>query len=148
MIFRMVTPLGGRRSAMVPELLRPITRTRFALPLALLTGIPLLAFLVTPGLWATLSLLLVVGVSTAYMLPVQRAFAAAVPPGARGHAFGLAATGLMTSQGLGAFCVGVLASVLAPASAIAMAGGIGSVSVLLLRRSLSSRLLAPDEDRI
>ncbi|QGK71307.1 MFS transporter [Allosaccharopolyspora coralli] len=122
----------------VARMLRPVTRARLALPLALLAGVPLLAFATHPGLAAGMALLIFEGACVAYSLPLQAAFAELVPAHLRGRGFGLFSSGLMTAQGLGTVAVGVLASAIGPASAIAVAGGLTATTVIVLRRSFTA----------
>jgi hypothetical protein len=62
------------------------------------------------------------GAGFAYALGLQRPFLRAVPDAARGQAFTLLSTGLMTLQGLGPVVAGAAAELAAPAVVIAAAG--------------------------
>ena len=121
---------------------RPHTRARLALPLALLAAMPLLGFAALPGVGLAVALLGLAGSGIAYALPLQAAFVEALPVDVRGRGFGLLSSGLMTAQGLGTVAIGALASALSAALAIVAAGVIMTVSVMMLRRSLSPSRLA------
>ncbi|MEV0378635.1 MFS transporter [Nonomuraea sp. NPDC050643] len=114
----------------------PVTRERLSLPLAVLLGVPWLAFAAMPGVvWAAV----LAGVATAglaYQLGLQRRFVDAVPEEVRGQAFGLQSAGLMTGQAAGAAGIGALGEAVAPGYAIAVAGGAGILVALALARVL------------
>ncbi|GLW05670.1 membrane protein [Microtetraspora sp. NBRC 13810] len=110
----------------VGRLVTPAGRERLALPLAVWSGVPLLAFVLRPGLAATVVLAALATLGTAYLLGVQRPFLDAVPEPVRGQAYGLAAAGQMTAQGLGAALAGGLAE-LVPAHLAVAAAGLGAV---------------------
>lgn len=118
----------------------PDLRARLVLPLALLVGLPLAAFSLhlTPVL-AGVALFLA-GVGCAYPLGLQRAFLDSVPARLRGQGFGLAATGSMGGQGLLPSAFGVVASVVGPAGAIALAGAAAVVAVAGVYPRLRRRL--------
>ncbi|MFF4416244.1 MFS transporter [Streptosporangium sp. NPDC001559] len=115
----------------------PYTRERLAAPLAVLSGVPLLVFALTPGLALSgLALLLATAASGACQLGLQRRFVEAVPERVRGQSFGLAGAGLMTGQAVGAALVGGVSEVVAPSLAVAGAGVAVIVSALVLWRHL------------
>ncbi|MCG5214542.1 MFS transporter [Streptosporangium sp. KLBMP 9127] len=116
---------------------RPRMRERLSLPVAVLLGLPLLAFVVRPGLALTAVLAALAAGCLAYTLGLQRRFVDAVPERNRGQAFGLASAGLMTGQALGAGLVGLLAEFVPPHQAIAVAGLGAMLAALALRRHLS-----------
>ncbi|MFB4277152.1 MULTISPECIES: MFS transporter [unclassified Nonomuraea] len=110
----------------------PELRERLSLPLAVLLGVPWLAFAFTPGVvWAAV-LAAVAAAGLSYQLGLQRRFVDVVPEEVRGQAFGLQSAGLMTGQAAGAALVGVLGEVIAPSYAIAAAGGAGILVALAL----------------
>ncbi|MEU8400988.1 MFS transporter [Nonomuraea sp. NPDC048892] len=114
----------------------PGLRERLSLPLAVLLGVPWLAFALSPGVaWA--AVLAAIGAAgLSYQLGLQRRFVDAVPEEVRGQAFGLQSAGLMTGQAAGAAVVGVLGEVVAPGQAIALSGAAGVVVALALARVL------------
>ncbi|MFF4992626.1 MFS transporter [Streptosporangium saharense] len=122
--------LAGRFAA-------PYTRERLAAPLAVLSGVPLLAFAFAPGLAVSgLILLLATAASGACQLGLQRRFVEAAPERVRGQSFGLVGAGLMTGQAVGAALVGGVSEVVAPHLAITGAGVAVIVSGFLLWRHL------------
>lgn len=116
---------------------RPVTRERWALPLALSMGMPLLAFAFGPGLVVAVPLLALSGMCCGYVLGIQRAFVDSVPVERRGQAFGLVTTGLMGGQGLTPPLAGAVAVVVGVGGAMAACGVLVVVSAVALRRPLS-----------
>ncbi|MFF0247573.1 MFS transporter [Streptosporangium sandarakinum] len=122
----------------VGRLASPSGRERLALPLAVLAGVPLLGFVLRPGLAeAALLILLATVAGGSYALGLQRRFVAAVPEAVAGQAFGLAGAGVMTGQALAAALAGAVAEATAPHLAIALAGLAVIGCSLALRRHLS-----------
>jgi predicted MFS family arabinose efflux permease len=117
--------------------LGPRARERMVVPLLVLLGLPLLG----PALPVPLAVLVVLqfaaGAGYAYELGIQRRFVDAVPDGARGHAFGLASTGMMTFQGLGPVLSGAVAEFLPVGWTIALCGAAIVLTALLLRGGLA-----------
>jgi predicted MFS family arabinose efflux permease len=113
-------------------------RERLVRPLMLLMGVPLLALTAHPSMLLTAALLGSASAGFAYQLGRQQAFLDAVPPSARGLAFGLLSTGLMTGQGLGPVAGGALAGWLGAGPTMALAGVGIIVTALLLRTDASS----------
>ncbi|WP_240809430.1 MFS transporter [Microbispora catharanthi] len=125
----------------------PAARERLTLPLALLLGVPLLGFAARPGVAGAAALAALAAAGLAYNLGLQRRFLDAVPEAARGQAFGLQMSGLMTAQALGAAASGALAELVPAHLAIALSG-CGVIAVVLalrgdLRGALSSRVSPP-----
>ncbi|MEU9835131.1 MFS transporter [Streptosporangium sp. NPDC048047] len=122
----------------VGRLTSPSGRERLALPLAALAGVPLLGFVLRPGLAvAALLVLLATMAGGSYALGLQRGFVAAVPEAVAGQAFGLAGAGVMTGQALAAALAGAVAEATAPHLAIALAGVAVIGCSLALHRHLS-----------
>ncbi|MEV1241773.1 MFS transporter [Nonomuraea sp. NPDC049750] len=114
----------------------PAIRERLSLPLAVLIGLPWLAFLMAPGVaWAAV-LAAVSAAGVSYQLGLQRRFVDAVPEEARGQAFGLLSAGLMTGQAIGAAVIGVLGEAIGPGPAIFAAGIAGVLAALALSGTL------------
>jgi len=133
------TPFGMLvGDVIVGRFCRSATRERLAFPLALLLGVPLLAFALRLPLPAAAGLLFVTGLGFGYGLGIQQAFLDSVPEPLRGRAFGLNSTGLMSSQGLLPPVVGAVAALTGVAAAMGMAGGAAVLTVLALRRPLRS----------
>jgi predicted MFS family arabinose efflux permease len=114
----------------------PAVRERLSLPLAVLIGLPWLAFLAAPGVaWAAV-LAAVSAAGVSYQLGLQRRFVDAVPEEVRGQAFGLLSAGLMTGQAIGAAVIGVLSEAIGPGPAIFAAGIAGVLVALALSGAL------------
>ncbi|QNS04068.1 MFS transporter [Streptomyces xanthii] len=120
-----VGTIGGELLA--GSVLSPAARARIALPLACLTLLPLAGYAVTPGLAATLPLLLLSGLGFAYTLGVDRWFVDELPEELRGRAMTVHNAGLMTVQGIGAALAGVAAEAFGVAVAVTAAGVLGTV---------------------
>ncbi|MDP9417806.1 MAG: MFS transporter [Actinomycetota bacterium] len=110
----------------------PPTRMSSMGPLAVVSCAPLIACAVSPQ-WSVVAVLLFVsGLGSAYNLPANAAFMAAVPPQQRGQAFGLVGAGMAGGQGLALLLAGAAAHHMSPGSVIAAAGVLGTVAALLL----------------
>lgn len=107
---------------LVGRFVPPDTRERLSPWLALLLGVPMLAFLARPGLLVAAPLFAVAAAGFAYQLGLARRFLDAVPEARRGQAFGLVSTGMMTAQGLAAAGSGALSEMTGPAVTMALAG--------------------------
>jgi hypothetical protein len=108
------------------------TRARLVGVLAAAAGVPLLLCLFRPGVALTLVLWAVSGaLATAYLLQTQASFVRATPDGRRGRAIGVAASGIVAAQGVAILLGGLLADLWDPATAIAVAGVMGTVLSLI-----------------
>jgi MFS family permease len=132
-------PAGTATGALlIGRLVAPARRLRWMWPLAMLCGVPLLAFVVTPPLPVAMALLVVAGFGAAYNLPANAAFMQAVPPARRAQAFGLVSTGLVAGQGLSVAAAGAIAEFVPPALVIAAAGALGILVTFALRGAVTS----------
>jgi predicted MFS family arabinose efflux permease len=106
-------------------------RARLVGVLAVLAGVPLVLFLLRPGVPVAVALLAASGAaSSAYLLQTQAGFVRATPDGNRGRAIGIAASGIVAGQGVAVLGGGVLADLWSPAAAIATGGLVGGVLAL------------------
>ncbi|MGK5672349.1 MFS transporter [Micromonospora sp. URMC 106] len=119
--------------AVMSRLVRPAVRERTVPLLIALLGAPLPVLVARPPLPVALVLLAISGSGLAYLVGLQRPFLDAVPPDARGQAFTLLSTGMMTLQGIGPLVMGLGAEALGPAPAIALAGAAIVLIGLMLR---------------
>jgi MFS family permease len=104
------------------------TRPRLVGVLAVGAGLPLVLCLFGPGIPASLALWALSGMlSTAYLLQTQASFVRATPDAGRGRAIGVAASGIIAAQGAAVLVGGLLADAWSPATAVAVAGGVGAV---------------------
>ncbi|MEP6697022.1 MAG: MFS transporter [Pseudonocardiales bacterium] len=127
-------------AAMVSRLFAPARRLELMGALAVLSCLPLLGFIAKPGLlWAT-ALLVLSGVGSAYNLPANAAFVAALPAARRGQAFGLVQSGMYVFQGAALFAGGALAEWFSPPAVIAAVGLLG----VALAAVLATTVLRPD----
>lgn len=111
------------------------TRARLMIPMAVLTGMPLMACALQPGLPLTWTLWALSGVFSAYNLSANAAFALAVPDDRRGQAFGLVISGMMIGQALGLLLAGLLGEFLSPLSAVAICGVLTLLAAAWLGRA-------------
>lgn len=107
-------------------------RARMLGPLAILSGLPLVACALTPALAVTMLLWALSGTATAYQVQVMTEYVPAVVAARRAQALGLASAGLLAAQGIGLLLGGGIAQWLGPAAAIAIAGGSASALAALL----------------
>lgn len=122
----------------VGRFIAPGTRERLVVPLVVVLGLPLVAFAADPPLVLVGSLLVLAGTGFAYALGLQRRFLDALPPAARGQAFGLLSAGLMTMQGAGPVAFGLVAQLTSTGVAIGLAGA-ATTAVALICRDRRSR---------
>lgn len=100
--------------------------------LAAASGLPLVACLPGPPLWAAALLWALSGAFSSYLAVVIADFVGLVPSTVRGQAIGLASSSLLAVQGVGLILGGGLAVVLGNAAAVAAAGAAGSVLAVVL----------------
>lgn len=108
-------------------------RVRLMRPLALASGLPLLACAFRPGLVVSLVLWSLCGVGTSYNVAANAAFVQAVPNERRGQAIALATTGIVLGQGLGVMIAGFAAGLVPPATVIAVAGAVAIGLLVTIR---------------
>jgi MFS family permease len=126
--------LGGE--FVVGRFLAPAMRERLTPWLALLLGMPLIGFVLRPGVVLAAAVLAVAAAGFSYQLGLARRFLDAVPERHRGQAFGLAGIGTMTLQGLAMAGAGGLAEALPATAIIALAGAASLAATLSLWRVL------------
>ncbi|HEX4812371.1 MAG TPA: MFS transporter [Nonomuraea sp.] len=120
-------------------------RKRLLAPMALLTGVPLLAFAFLPGVPIALVLLGLTGFLSSYMVLANTGFIRTAPQEQRGQLIGVGSAGLIGGQGLGVLMGGVLGDLLGPHLAIAVcaaAGILTAVVIITLGRRPSRHLRA------
>lgn len=101
-------------------------RVRLLGLLAVATALPLVAYLLHPGLLGAVTLLALSGLFSAYQVTAGATFVRLVPDARRGQALGFARSGLVAAQGVGVAGGGLLATATgSAATAIAIAAGVG-----------------------
>lgn len=108
----------------------PASRRRMLIPLAALTGLPLMATAFAPGVAVTVVLWAVAGFLGTYMVIAQVSFTQLVPDHMRARAIAFASAGLQTAQGVGVLLGGVIAEAVPPSQAIAICAAGGTVAAL------------------
>lgn len=128
----------------VGSALSPRNRSRIVLPVAAAGLLPLLVYVVRPGLPLALAALALAGAGAAYVIGLDQWFVDAVPQELRGRAMTLLTAGLMTVQGLGMALAGLAAEFFPVHQVVAGSGIIGTVCTLLLvaevRRTAPGRM--------
>lgn len=130
-------PLGGAFGAIAAaRLVPPRARSRVAMWMAVLAGIPLIATVAAANVPAACVLWGLSGVFAAYQVEVTTQIVRHIPDRRRAGTLGLVAAGLIGAQGCGLIVFGLVAQATSPGTAVAVAGGIGSVLALVLTLSL------------
>ena len=111
----------------------PVARRPALLPgLTVLSCVPLLLTPLVNSSPVVVALWVLTGAASAVGLVANAAFMVAVPPEARGRAFGLANSSLMAVQGAFLLAAGALAEWVGPLAAVGVAGVVVIVPALLL----------------
>jgi MFS family permease len=104
--------------------------------LGIAAGLPLVVFVVRPGLVLSVVLLAVSGLlATGYNIQGTVSFMRRVPDEQRAQCAGVNSAGLITVQGVGAAAAGALADVLSPGHTIAVAGAAGAAVAVPIARA-------------
>lgn len=126
-------PLGSAAgSAMLTRLVGPARRLRWIGPMAVASGLILVACVAGAGLTVTLIILAVAGAAGGYQVAANAAFIAATPDSRRGQAYGLANAGLMISQGVVYVIAGAAVALATPAVVVAGGGAVGAAAACCL----------------
>jgi hypothetical protein len=130
-------PLGGAFGAIVvARWVPPRFRSRLALWMAVLAGIPLIATLAADSVLVVGVLWGLSGLFAAYQVEVTTQIVRNIPDRRRAGILGLVAAGLIGAQGSGLIVFGLVAQATSPAAAVAVAGGVGSLLALVLTLAL------------
>lgn len=113
----------------------PARRGRLTWPLALALPSLSIAFISDPPLPVKVGLLVLTGAATAYGLGLDQNLRDTTPSDLLARMYSLFGTGLMVAQGVGFASAGALGDIVAPSSAIAIAGLGGVVAVAGLARA-------------
>jgi MFS family permease len=136
--------VGAVIGAVVVTRIRPELRKRLTVPLAVATGVPLLATVAGPAVPATVVLWAASGLLASYLILAQVTFTQQVPDAVRARAIGFASAGLQTAQGLGVLVAGGLAELMPPSVAIAVCAAAGSVGAVVINRACRLRVARPE----
>jgi MFS family permease len=120
--------LGGLLVARIP----PAFRHRVMVPLAILTGLPLMATALVQTVPITVLLWAASGAFSSYLVLAQVALTRAVPDDLRARAMGVVSAGLQTAQGLGVLLAGAIAEVVPPSAGIAICAATGSLCSMVI----------------
>jgi predicted MFS family arabinose efflux permease len=108
----------------------PSTRLRLMRPLAISACAVLILFYWEPGLFLSLLILFLSGLSACYQLAANAAFVSAAPREQRSQAFGAAQGTMSLGQGVVMILAGAAAEHHSPARVIAVCGAVGAVVAL------------------
>jgi MFS family permease len=115
-------------------------RERAIIPAAALAGLPLVASLFAPSVAVLVVLWGLTGaLCTISLIPAQAVFVRTTPGAVRGRATGLAASGLIATQGLAILVCGGLAQIWSAGVAVAVCGAGGLAGALALRVTRGGR---------
>jgi MFS family permease len=124
---------------------RPRRRLALMGPLAVLTCATLVAAALRPDLAVSLVIFSLSAAFAIYQVAANTAFVVRVPKDRRAQAFGIANMGVIVGQGAAFVAAGAAAEMFSPAAVIAVGGGLGAVSGLVL--TLRWRHLSPPGGR-
>jgi MFS family permease len=127
-------PVGSVLGLLLVGRARVQADRRWMAGLALVSVAVLVPMLASPGLAVALLLLALSGFAASYDVLARIAFVVATPDEVRGRAFGVAASGLGTAQGVGVALAGVLGLLVTPPVAVGCAGLAGVVALLAVLR--------------
>jgi predicted MFS family arabinose efflux permease len=133
-----VTPLFTR-------FVRPRRRLALMGPLAVLTCVALVGTALRPDLAVSLVIFSLSAAFAIYQIAANTAFVVRVPKERRAQAFGIANMGVIVGQGAAFVAAGAAAQIFSPAAVIAVGGGLGAISGLVL--TLRWRHLSPPGGR-
>ena len=133
-----VTPLFTR-------FVRPRRRLALMGPLAVLTCVTLVVTALRPALAVSLAIFSLSAAFGIYQVAANTAFVVRVPSQRRAQAFGIANMGVIVGQGAAFVAAGAAAEMFSPAAVIAVGGGLGAISGLVL--TLRWRHLSPPGGR-
>ncbi len=126
-------PLGSVVGAYVlVRRVPPGRRLKNATWMAVLAGVPLMLGFSGPPLGVSALLWAVSGFFSAYQVEAMTAIVQGVDEAWRPRVLGVVAANLTAVQGVGLILFGVVANILSPAAAIAVAGGVGTLGALAL----------------
>lgn len=128
-------------AAMLGRAVRPVTRARALLPLAMLATVPLLLTPLGSAPWAIALLWFLAGMGGAYQMPANVLFMTLVPDTHRGRAFGVAQSGLLALQGVALLLAGAAADVVGPDDAVTGATALALLGVAALSARWPARAL-------
>jgi MFS family permease len=111
-------------------------RERLSAPLRLLLAAPYLVFALHPGLPVAVAAVVLASVGYSASLLLQQRLMALTPDGLSGHALGLASSGTLTMQGIGAALAGAVAGLTSPGAAMAVMAMMSVTVTLILAPGL------------
>jgi len=114
------------------SLLAADRRTRLVVPLAAAGFVPVLLFAFAPSLPVAITLLVLSGLGTSYLIGLDQLALATVPEEIRRRAFTLLQAGSMVSQGLGFAAAGAVAERLPVTTVIPLLAACGLAAVTLV----------------
>lgn len=116
---------------LLPQLI-PDQRAVHVAVLSVLSGAPLVVFLLVPSAWLACLLVVVGGVALYFWIPLAAEFTQTVPDAMRGQAVGLLTTTMRVTQGLAILTFGLVAQYASPSLVIAVGGALGTALAVVL----------------
>lgn len=126
--------VGGVLGEIAAARLKPATRRRLVIPLIMLSQLPAIAFVTTPGIALAAVLLAISGSGYAFNQGIDPLILASTDPEYRGRLFTVQSSGLMAIQGVSIALAGAVGTLLRPNLAITLAGVVGTTVCLVLAR--------------
>jgi predicted MFS family arabinose efflux permease len=116
---------------LLPQLI-PDQRAVHVAVLSILSGAPLVLFLLVPSAWLAVLLVVVGGLALYFWIPLAAEFTQTVPDEMRGQAVGLLTTTMRVTQGIAILTFGLVAQYASPSLVIAVGGALGTVMAIAL----------------
>ena len=126
--------IGSVLGELAAARLKPSTRRRLVVPLILLSQLPAIAFVATPGIALSAILLAVSGSGYAFNQGIDPLILASTDPAYRGRLFTVQTSGLMAIQGVSIALAGAIGTFIRPGLTITLAGIVGTVVTMVLAR--------------
>jgi hypothetical protein len=130
--------VGGVLGELAAARLKPATRRRLVIPLILMSQLPAIAFVATPGIPLAAVLLAISGSGYAFNQGIDPLILSATDTAYRGRLFTVQTSGLMAIQGVSIAAAGAIGTLIRPNLTICLAGVAGTtITLLLARRALT-----------
>jgi MFS family permease len=123
---------GAVFGALLVARMQPALQQRVMVPLAIATGLPLMATALVQAVPIAVLLWAISGALSTYLMLAQVALTRGVPDDLRARAMGVVSAGLQTAQGLGVLLAGGIAEVMPPSASIAVCATMGALCSIVI----------------